>query len=192
RRGVAMIYQELAVCPDLSVEANVLLGLETSRRGFLRRDLDRDRVRAALAVLGHPEIRPEDPIATLGPAGRQVVEIARALLTDVKLLVLDEPTSALGRDDAARLFDLVKRLKARGVTVVYISHFLEEIEAVADRFTVLRDGQAVGGGNVGQVTRGKIIEMMVGRAVEEQYPHTPHAIGEPALDISALVGDPLP
>jgi ribose transport system ATP-binding protein len=191
-RGVAMIYQELAVCPDLSVEANVLLGLETSRRGFLRRDLDRDRVRAALAVLGHPEIRPDDPIASLGPAGRQVVEIARALLTDVKLLVLDEPTSALGRDDAARLFDLVKRLKARGVTVVYISHFLEEIETVADRFTVLRDGQAVGNGYVGQVPRERIVELMVGRAVEEQYPHVLHHAGDPVLELTDLCADPLP
>src|SRR5205085_1017238 len=119
-RGVAMIYQELAVCPDLSVEANVLLGLESAAWGFLRKQADRERVRAALAELGHAEIRPEDGVAALTPAGRQVVEIARALLTDVKLLVLDEPTSALSQEDARRLFDLVKRLKARGVTVVYI------------------------------------------------------------------------
>ncbi len=192
RRGVGMIYQELAVCPDLSVEANVLLGQESVSSGFLRKADDRRRVRDALAQLGHPEIEPTASVATLNPAGRQVVEIARALLTDVKLLVLDEPTSALTRDDAARLFDLVKRLKTRGVTVVYISHFLEEIEAVADRFTVLRDGQAVGGGKVGDVSREKIIEMMVGRSLEEQYPHTPHPIGEPVLELGNLVGDPLP
>jgi ribose transport system ATP-binding protein len=191
-RGVAMIYQELAVCPDLSVEANVLLGLESSSFGWLRKHADRERVCAALAELGHPEIRPEASVSTLTPAARQVVEIARALLTDVKLLVLDEPTSALTQEDAARLFDLVRRLKSRGVTVVYISHFLEEVEAIADRFTVLRDGQAVGSGTVGEVTRERIIEMMVGRTVEEQYPRTPHTIGEPVLEMNLLCGDELP
>ena len=192
RLGVGMIYQELAVCPDLSVEANALLGLESSANGFLRREADRERVRKALAELGHPEIRPGAPIRDLSPAGRQVVEIARALLTDVKLLILDEPTSALGRDDVRRLFDLVRRLKARGVTVVYISHFLEEIEEVADRFTVLRDGKAVGTGVVREVPRARIIEQMVGRTVDEQYPRVPHAAGAAVLDLRDLAGESLP
>ncbi|WP_439628745.1 sugar ABC transporter ATP-binding protein [Gemmata sp.] len=192
RRGVVMVYQELAVCPDLTVEANVLLGQESARGGFLQRAADRERVRTVLGELGHPEIDPRAPVAGLSPAGRQVVEIARALLTDVRVLVLDEPTSALTQEDAARLFDLVRRLKGRGVTVVYISHFFEEIEAVADRFTVLRDGRAVATGAVGAVPREKIIELMVGRSVAEQYPRTEHAIGGPVLELAALSGDPLP
>ena len=191
-RGVAMIYQELAVCPDLTVEANVLLGLEASHYGFLRKSADRARVTAALAQLGHPEIPPDAPVSALSPAARQVVEIARALVSEVKLLVLDEPTSALTQEDATRLFELVKRLKGQGVTVVYISHFLEEIEAVADRFTVLRDGQAVGSGRVGEVSRERIVEMMVGRTVTEHYPRVPHAIGEPVLQLTDLCGEELP
>ncbi len=116
--GVAMIYQELAVCPHLSVEANVLLGLESAQYGFLQKSADRQRVRTALAQLGHPEIPSDAPVSELSPAGRQVVEIARALLSEVKLLVLDEPTSALTQEDAKHLFYLVKRLKGQGVTVV--------------------------------------------------------------------------
>src|SRR5262249_9976675 len=160
--------------------------------GFLRKSADRERVKAALAELGHPEIPLAAPVSALTPAGRQVVEIARALLTDVKLLVLDEPTSALTQDDAKRLFELVRRLKARGVTVVYISHFLEEIEAIADRFTVLRDGQAVETGLVRVVPRDWIIQQMVGRAVSEQYPRIPHRIGEPVLELTDLCGEELP
>src|SRR5206468_6342862 len=106
-RGVAMIYQELTLAPHLSVEANVLLGLEPSRFGFLRRAEGRRRVREALAVLGHPEIPLDRPVAELGPGLQQLVEIARALLMDVRVLVFDEPTSSLTRQDAVRLFGLI-------------------------------------------------------------------------------------
>lgn len=192
RRGVAMIYQELAVCPDLTVEANVMLGQERSAAGVLSKAANRAAVESALAQLGHPQIRPEMPVADLSPGERQVVEIARALVGSVQVLVLDEPTSALTQEDAQRLFELIRRLKEQGVTVVYISHFLEEVEAVADTFTVLRDGAAVGSGVVGEVSRERVIEMMVGRAVSEQYPRTPHPIGEPVLELRALAGDDLP
>ena len=191
-RGVVMIYQELAICPDLTVEANVMLGQERSNRGFLNGPTNRFHVDGALRDLGHTEIRPDAPVSTLSPAGLQVVEIARALVGAAQILVLDEPTSALTQEDAQRLFALIKRLKQAGFAIVYISHFLEEIEAVADRFTVLRDGQAVGGGLVGEVTRERIVEMMVGRTVTEQYPRIPHTIGEPVLELRDLCGEELP
>src|SRR5208282_1275954 len=105
-------------------------------------------VQEALDVLQHPEIHPDSPVGGLSTAAQQVVEIARALLLDARVLVLDEPTSSLTREDATRLFELMRRLRQRGVTLVYISHFLEEVEEIADRFTVLRDGQTVGGGTV--------------------------------------------
>jgi ribose transport system ATP-binding protein len=186
--GVSMIYQELTLAPDLSVEANVLLGLESSSFGFLSRSENRRRVLDALAALEHPEIQPDAPVSTLSPGARQLVEIARALLVDVKLLVLDEPTSALTREDAQRLFALVRRLRDRGVAVVYISHFLEEVEEIADRFTVLRDGQSVAGGTVREFSRQQIIEQMVGRSLSEQFPRVPHTIGEPILELTNLTG----
>lgn len=192
RLGVAMVYQELTLCPDLTVEANILLGLEQTTLGFLKRDQNRQRVREALATLDHPEIHPDTPVADLGPAARQLVEIARGLVIDVRVLVLDEPTSALTQTDAARLFALVRRLRDRGVTIVYISHFLEEVQEIADRFTVLRDGRSVATGSVREFSREAIIQQMVGRSLTEQYPRHPHTIGEPVLELNRVSGLRLP
>jgi ribose transport system ATP-binding protein len=186
RLGVAMIYQELTLAPHLSVEANVLLGLEPRSWGFLRKQEGRQRVLQALAMLEHPEIQPDSPVNRLSPAAQQLVEIARALLMDVRVLVLDEPTSSLTREDAQRLFALVRRLRERGVTIVYISHFLEEVQEIADRFTVLRDGQNVGGGDMGEFSMERIIELMVGRRLTEQFPRVPHQRGPAVLTISHL------
>ncbi|MFL5242878.1 MAG: sugar ABC transporter ATP-binding protein [Gemmataceae bacterium] len=192
RRGVAMIYQELTLAPHLSVQANITLGLEQTQFGFLRTRSDRQRVLRALQVLQHPEIHPDSAVSTLSPAAKQLVEIARALLVDVRLLILDEPTSSLTQGDAQRLFDLVRRLRDKGVTIVYISHFLEEVQEIADRFTVLRDGRSVGGGAVKDFTRDRIIEWMVGRDLHEQFPRVPHSIGEPLLQLSEIAGVDLP
>jgi ribose transport system ATP-binding protein len=192
RQGVAMIYQELTLAPHLTVEANVMLGMEQSRFGFLRRDLHRRRVQEALAVLQHPEIQPDSPVIQLSPGAQQLVEIARALVVDVRVLVLDEPTSALTQEDARHLFEFMRRLRQRGVTLVYISHFLEELQEVADRFTVLRDGQSVGGGSVAEFSRERIIELMVGRSLAEQFPRIPHTLGEPLLELKEVAGVELP
>ena len=106
--------------------------------------------------------------------------------------MLDEPTSSLTQQDARRLFALVRRLRDRGVTVVYISHFLEEVQQIADRFTVLRDGRSVGGGRTADFAVGRIVEMMVGRSLDEQYPRTPHTAGPPVLELTDLTGEKLP
>jgi ribose transport system ATP-binding protein len=192
RRGVAMIYQELTLAPHLSVEANMMLGLEHSFLGFVRRRLHDRRVHEALAVLEHPEIRPDGLVSGLSPAAQQLVEIARALLIDARVLVFDEPTSALTQEDTRRLFGLMRRLRQRGVTLVYISHFLEEVQEIADRVTVLRDGQNVATGAAGDFSRDRIIELMVGRSVTEQFPRVPHRQGEPLLELKDVAGLELP
>jgi ribose transport system ATP-binding protein len=191
-RGVAMVYQELTLAPHLTVEANMLLGMEPTRWGFLGQREGRQRVLAALAPLEHPEIRPETPVAELSPAAQQLVEIARALLVDVRVLVLDEPTSSLTQADAQRLFALVRRLRGRGVSVVYISHFLEEVREIADRFTVLRDGRSVATAGVADVDMARIIEWMVGRSLTEQFPRVPHVVGEVVLELKDMAGEDLP
>src|SRR5262249_51747708 len=114
------------------------------------------------------------------------------LLIDVRVLVFDEPTSSLTQEDAQRLFRLMRRLRDRGVTLVYISHFLEEVQEIADRFTVLRDGQSVGGGSVGDFSQQRIVELMVGRSLTDQFPRVPHTPGEPVLELADLRGVELP
>jgi ribose transport system ATP-binding protein len=190
--GVAMIYQELALAPHLDVETNVMLGLETHTLGFVHRHAQRRRVESALALLAHPEIRPETPVNRLGPGARQLVEVARALVTEARVIVFDEPTSSLTRSDADHLFALIQRLKTRGVSIVFISHLLEELQRVADRYTVLRDGRSVAIGPVAGTPLARIIEQMVGRSLTELYPFVPHEIGPPLLRVRGLRGDPLP
>jgi ABC-type sugar transport system ATPase subunit len=192
RLGVAMIYQELTLAPHLSVEANILLGQEPASWGVLQGGEGRRRVREALALLEHSEIQPESPISRLSPALQQVVEIARAMLLDVRVLVLDEPTSSLNHADVQRLFALIRRLRDRGASIVYISHFLEEVKQVADRFTVLRDGRSVGGGAVAEAKAEHIIEMMVGRRLTEQFPRVVHSLGQPVLQLDGLKGEKEP
>jgi ribose transport system ATP-binding protein len=192
RRGVAMIYQELALAPHLSVETNVMLGLEERRWGFVRDRVQRRRVEEALALLQHPEIRATTPVYRLGPGACQLVEVARALVIDARVIVFDEPTSSLTRRDTEHLFDLIGRLKARGVSSIYISHFLEEVQQVADRYTVLRDGQTVSTGPVANTPQEVIIEQMVGRDLRDLYPKVPHVLGGPLLEVCGLAGERLP
>jgi ribose transport system ATP-binding protein len=131
--GVAMIYQELALAPDLTVEANVMLGQERVRAGLIRRREHQKLVSSALDLLEHPDIRPDTKVGDLGVGAQQLVEVARALVSSARVIVFDEPTSALSEHDAGRLFAIVERLTARGLAVIYISHFLEEARRVAQR-----------------------------------------------------------
>jgi ribose transport system ATP-binding protein len=186
RAGVAMIYQELSLAPHLSVEENLLLGVEPARFGVVDRRAVRAKAREALEALGHADLAPERPVRELSIAQRQVVELGRALAVGCRVLVLDEPTSSIGRADVDALFRVVARLRDQGLAVVYISHFLEECRRVATRFTVLRDGRSAGGGELATTSARDLVELMVGRRVDELYPRSARAPGDAVLDFGPL------
>jgi len=188
RHGVAMIYQELSLAPHLTVEENILLGIEPARAGLLKLGEIRRRAREALAQLGHADIRPEMRTGRLSVGAQQLVEIARALVVHCRVLVLDEPTSSLAGDDVERLFALIRRLREQGLAIVYISHFLEEVLRIGDRYTVLRDGRTVGTGQLANVTAPDLVALMVGRELKELFPRSKRAPGEVLLEVRGLGG----
>jgi ribose transport system ATP-binding protein len=187
RAGVTMIYQELSLAPHLSVMENISLGVEPARFGFVSRAAMRDTAIRALDELGHRDIDPRADAGSLSVAEQQIVEIARALASGCRVLVLDEPTSSLGRDDVERLFALIDRLRQQGHAIVYISHFIEEVARVSDRVVVLRDGRVAGGGTTAALPAAEIVRLMVGRPVDELYPRSVRQPGEPILHVDPLV-----
>jgi ribose transport system ATP-binding protein len=190
--GIAMIYQELNLAPDLSVEDNIMLGQEAGRFGLLQRRRQRPRIQQALELLGHPHLRPDVPVHRLSVGAQQLVEIARALVMDAKLIVFDEPTSSLTGRDVEHLFAVIRKLRDSGRSVIYISHFLEEIRAVCNRYTVLRDGRTAGSGELANTTESEIVSKMVGRTVAELFPVIPHEPGDPILRLDNLSGRTIP
>jgi len=169
-RGIALIHQELSLAPHLTVAENILMGLEPASWGWLNREAARRKSLEVLASFHHPEIRPDRRVADLSIAAQQVVEICRAIAAQANIILMDEPTSSLQRDDVAHLFALIRRLRSDGMSVVYISHFLEEVREIADSYTVLRDGQSVSTGSLSAVTNQELIVQMVGRPVENLFP----------------------
>jgi ribose transport system ATP-binding protein len=192
RCGIAMIYQELNLAPHLSVEENVLLGSEPARFGFVDRAARRAAALEALAQLNRADLPLEAPVNRLSIAEQQMVEIARALVTTPKVLIMDEPTSSLTQVDTENLFSAIHRLRDRGVSIIYISHFLEECLRLATRYTVLRDGETVGSGEMKPDALPQIIRQMVGRDIKDVYPRLPHSIGEPVLEVAGLRGKKKP
>jgi ribose transport system ATP-binding protein len=190
--GVAMIYQELNLAPHLSVEDNIMLGQELSRFGLLQRARQRPKVRQALEWLGHPQLSPSAIVGELSVATQQLVEIARALVTDAKVIVFDEPTSSLTRSDTQQLFQVIRRLKSKGMGVIYISHFLEEIREIGDDYAVLRDGRSVGRGELAGTSEEDIVALMVGRTVTELFPRVAHQPGDAILSLERLSGKRAP
>ncbi len=184
--GIAMVHQELAVVENLTVEENLLLGAEPSVLGVYLPARMRDRVITSLSLLGRNDIQPGTAVARLSVADRQLVEIARALVHDAPVIVFDEPTSSLGAQDIEHLFEVIDRLRKDGRAVVYISHFLEEVQRVADTWTVLRDGEVVGEGDISDTTTEELVSQMIGRRLEEMYPRIARDRGKALIEVEGL------
>jgi rhamnose transport system ATP-binding protein len=182
--GIATVYQELLLFPDLTVAENIFLGHAPRTKW---RVLDwakmRGRARALLNELDSPELEVDARVGSLSVANRQRVEIAKALSQDARFLIMDEPTASLADADVRRLMDVVRRLRERGVGIVYISHRMSEVFALADRVTVLRDGTYIGTHAVAEVTEGMLVSMMVGRPIDQLFPKSDVPIGQPVLEL---------
>ncbi|WP_343988142.1 sugar ABC transporter ATP-binding protein [Terrabacter terrae] len=186
--GVATMYQELDLVEGLTVAENIYLGHEPARFGFSQRTTARRGAAELLARLGHREISPSTEVGTLSAASCQIVSMARALSRDARLIIMDEPSAVLDAGEVEQLFAVIREVTAQGVAVVYISHRLEEIRAIGDRVTVLKDGRTVATGlDAEQTGTQELIRLMTGRSIEYVFPDRPQvAAAEPALRVEGL------
>ncbi|HET9682893.1 MAG TPA: sugar ABC transporter ATP-binding protein [Gemmatimonadaceae bacterium] len=186
RAGVGMVHQELAFCENMTVGENLCLGQLPRRFGFVQQDVVRQRARELLATIG-AKIDPDRDMASLTVAEQQLVQIAAAVGAAAKVIVFDEPTSSLARDDAERLFALIASLQARGVTILYVSHRMAEIHHLCDEITVLRDGRHVATRPASELPEAELVQLMIGRRVEQYFPaHAESARGEERLRVEGL------
>lgn len=186
-QGVRMVIQELGLVPTLSVAENLLLDRLPQRLGWLRRAPLHEAARLQLAKIGMAHIDPATPVSRLGIGQQQMVEIARNLQDDTRVLILDEPTAMLTPRETSHLFEQIERLKARGVGIVYVSHRLEELQRIADRVAVLRDGRLVDVRPMAGVRESELVERMVGRAVHE-HEGRPRRVGGAVLMSARGIG----
>ena len=185
KAGVAVIYQEFNLVPSLTVVENIFLGQEVTRAGFVARKQEHQRAKTLFARLG-VEIDLDAPCGRLSTAQQQLVEIAKSLACDARIIVMDEPSAALTSHEVERLFTITRDLKQQGIGIIYISHRLEEVFSIADRVVVLRDGKNVGERPIARITRSEMIELMVGRELKDEFPRRTASIGSVRLDVSHL------
>jgi ABC-type sugar transport system ATPase subunit len=190
--SIHTIYQELTLCPHMTVAENIVLDKQDQFKGFLQRRQEYKAIAAqALEELGQSEINPNWLVKDLSIAQQQVVEIAKAVTAEAKFVLMDEPTSSISQNDADILMDIIRSLRADGVAIIYISHRLHEIGGIADRVTVLRDGELVGTVNNSDVNESDLITMMVGRALDNVYPKREVPIGDVVLRVENLASGEL-
>lgn len=183
--GIAIIFQELSLVKELTVAENIFLGKEPQRFGVINWAEVYQKSSQLLKDLNLP-LNPRTKVGNLGIGQQQLVEIAKALSQKAKILVLDEPTAALTESEVETLFEILRDLKARGVGMIYISHKLDEVFAMSDRITVIRDGKTVGTNDTKDMTKDKIIALMVGREVGDIFPESSHAFGETVLEVKNI------
>lgn len=190
--GIAMIYQELSLAPHLTVAENIFLGrepLKAAQLGFINAGEMNERAKKLLGEYGF-NLNPRTRVGRLSAADRQLVEITRAIVEAKRVIVMDEPTSSLTDGEVKELFRLIRDLKARGLAVIYISHRLEELDEIADRVTILRDGHAVYTGPWGEITTDAVIKHMAGRELKEIFPPRHARIGDVKLRVRNLTRHP--
>ncbi len=191
RAGIAVIYQELSLVKEMSIAENIFLGREPTRFGVIRREELYRRARSLLADV-HLNLDPETPIRNLGLGHQQLIEIAKALSHEARILVLDEPTAALTDAEVETLFGILNQLRTRGVGMIYISHKLNEVFRISDRITVLRDGRTVGTDQTSDLNQATVIARMVGREVGDIFPVVDHDYGEVVFAARSIsVEDPV-
>ncbi|MAL86918.1 MAG: D-xylose ABC transporter ATP-binding protein [Opitutae bacterium] len=183
--GVAVIYQEFNLVPGLTVAENILLGIEPQNFGIIRKKEERKRVLEILKKIG-AELDPDTICENLTVAEKQLVEIGKAIIRDAKILIMDEPSAALTKKEVQQLYLLIDDLKVKGIGIVYVSHRLEEIERVADRAIILRDGERIGQLERHELDRTRIIEMMVGRKLDNEFPSNIREPGDSIFRIENL------
>lgn len=185
--GIGMVYQELSLAQPISIAENLLVGrLPVKRGGFVDRGAMHARARRCLRRVGLDHLDPETRIEEISQHEAQLVEIAKVLERDPCILVMDEPTSALSREEVERLFEIVHKLRRRGLAIVYISHHLSEVFRIADRVTVMRDGQRVGTEEIATVTQQSLVKMMVGQSIDEFYHQRQPVLGNVVLKVEQL------
>ena len=186
KAGIVFIYQELNVMFDLTVEENLFMGKEIHGKfGICDKKAMQKKAQEALNILG-VNISPKTVMAELSVGQQQMVEICKALMADAKVIIMDEPTAALTQSETVALFKVIESLRKKGVSMVYISHRMEEIFELCDRITVLRDGSYIGVKNIPETNMNEIVKMMIGREIGERYPSRNVKIGKEVLKVKAL------
>lgn len=185
RNGVAAMFQEFSLAPHLTVEENIFLGAEPRRGIWLKTGNRREQVRSALEKFGF-DVQSTQTVLHLTRAQQQMVEMCKALMTNPRVLILDEPTASLSQKETESMYRLIRELQDQNVGIIYITHRIKEIEMIGDRITVMRDGSFIDTVDVKDTSQERLVELMTGRQIEQLYPEIPHKPGKPVLEISDL------